>query len=159
MKLFLSLGLMSLTLLAVGCGSSEVPSASNNGGVVSNSQFVADSDPAGAMPVGQAREKTEDGQEVTLVGLIGGSSKPFVNGLAAFTIVDAKVPYFADDEGCPTPWDYCCETDAVKDNIATIKVVDESGNPVAGDAKELLNVKGFQPRSSKARLGAMTKGT
>ncbi len=44
----------------------------------------------------------------SLSGRIGGSEKPFVDGLAAFTIVDLKVPYCADDEGCPTPWDYCC---------------------------------------------------
>jgi hypothetical protein len=61
--------------------------------------------------------------------------------LAAFTIVDEKVPYCAPDEGCPTPWDYCCETDAVKDNIATIKIVNDAGKPVASDARELLNVK------------------
>jgi hypothetical protein len=73
--------------------------------------------------------------------LIGGSSKPFVDGLAAFTIVDPKVPYCAADEGCPTPWDYCCQTEAVKENIATIKVVDEAGKAIAGNAKELLKVK------------------
>lgn len=140
MKMFCSLGMMSMALLAVGCGSSDVTTTTNNGGTIAKSQYVADSEPAGAMPVGEAREKTEDGQEVTLVGLIGGSSEPFVDGLAAFTIVDPKVPYCAADEGCATPWDYCCETDAVKDNIATIKVVDESGKPVVGDAKELLNV-------------------
>ncbi len=69
------------------------------------------------MPVGEARAKSENGQEVTLVGRIGGSSKPFVEGLAAFTIVDPKVPHCAKEEGCPTPWDYCCETDAVKETL------------------------------------------
>ena len=75
------------------------------------------------------------------MGLIGGSSEPFVKGLAAFTIVDPKVPYCAAEEGCPTPWDYCCETDAVKQNIATVKIVDVSGKPVTQDAREFLNVK------------------
>ena len=78
---------------------------------------------------------------MTLVGLIGGSSDPFVDGMAAFTIVDAKVPYCAADEGCPTPWDYCCQTEAVKENIATVKIVDESGKPVMSDARKLLKVK------------------
>ena len=58
--------------------------------------------------------------EVVLVGRIGGSEAPFVDGLAAFTIVDAKVPPCSAEEGCETPWDYCCEQDAVKDNIATL---------------------------------------
>ena len=141
MKMFLSFSLLSFTLLAVGCGSPEVANVTNEVGTQAKSQYVADNEPVDAMPVGEARETVADGQEVTLVGLIGGSSKPFVEGLAAFTIVDPKVPYCAADEGCPTPWDYCCKTDAVKVNIATIKVVDESGKPVVGNAKEMLNVK------------------
>ncbi|WP_153556304.1 hypothetical protein [Roseimaritima sediminicola] len=103
--------------------------------------YVVDSEPAGAIPVGEAREAVEDEQAVTLVGTIGGSAEPFVDGLAAFTIVDPKVPYCAEEEGCPTPWDYCCTQDQVKDNIATVKIVDDSGNPVASGARELLGVK------------------
>ena len=40
--------------------------------------------------MGEARNAVEDEQKVTLVGTIGGSSDPFVDGLAAFTIVDSK---------------------------------------------------------------------
>jgi hypothetical protein len=132
MKKIYALVLSSLTLFAAGCGPTKVASDGVESGVDSKSQYLVTTEPADAMPVGEAREKTEDGQEVTLVGLIGGSSKPFVDGLAAFTIVDPKVPYCADD--------YCCQTAAVKENIATIKVVDEAGKAVTGNAKELLNV-------------------
>ena len=141
MRMILSLGLLISVLFAVGCGPAKVATVSNEAGSQSSSKYVATVEPAGAIPVGEAREKAEDGHEVTLVGLIGGSSKPFVDGLAAFTIVDAKVPYCADEEGCPTPWDYCCQTAAVKENIATIKFVDEAGKLVSGDAKAMLNVK------------------
>ncbi|TWU22399.1 hypothetical protein Pla52o_34550 [Novipirellula galeiformis] len=140
----LSLCLLGLGLLASGCTPSEVASGPDAGDASSSavsSQFVVDSEPEGAIPVGEARQSIQDEEAVTLVGLIGGSSNPFVDGLAAFTIVDAKVPYCAPEEGCPTPWDYCCETDAVKDNIATVKLVDATGKPVANDARELLNVK------------------
>jgi hypothetical protein len=61
--------------------------------------------------------------------------------MAAFTIVDPKVPHCAPEEGCPTPWDYCCTQDEVKGNIATIKIVDKDGNPVSKDAGPLLGVK------------------
>jgi hypothetical protein len=91
--------------------------------------------------VGIARKESENGQEITLLGRIGGSSEPFIDGLAAFTIVDPNVPYCADDEGCPTPWDYCCETDAVKSNIATVKIVDTSGKPIQQSAKSLIPLK------------------
>lgn len=134
--------LLSTLALVVGCGTSDVsePSASSQPSA-EGAQFVATTEPDNAVPVGTARESTEDEQEVTLVGRIGGSSEPFVEGLAAFTIVDPKVPYCSADEGCPTPWDYCCTQDQVKDNIATVKVVDGEGKPVTGDARQLLGVK------------------
>lgn len=135
---------MVVGVLAVfaGCSSSDVAQDSESAaGVPGESKYVAMSEPAGAMPVGEAREAVENEQAVTLVGMIGGSSEPFVDGLAAFTIVDPKVPHCSPDEGCPTPWDYCCTQDQVKGNIATVKVVDESGSPVSGDARRLLGVK------------------
>lgn len=145
MKLIVYLSLSALVLLSAGCKDgtrvAEGPSHNRYDLDSGKTQYEAETEPVGAIPVGEAREKTEDGKDVTLVGLIGGSSEPFVKGLAAFTIVDPKVPYCAPDEGCPTPWDYCCETDAVKQNIATVKIVDDSGKPVTQDAREFLNIK------------------
>ncbi len=141
MRIFLVLTLIGFGMLSVGCEAPKVATKTNAGSASPSTKFLLDAEPDGALAVGDARVATVDGQDVTLVGLIGGSSKPFVDGLAAFTIVDVKVPYCAADEGCPTPWDYCCESDAVKDNIATIKIVDEKGSPVVADARELLNVK------------------
>lgn len=127
--------------MLIGCGDADDSAASTNATVEANPMFVLTAEPADAMPVGEARESVEDQQDVILVGTIGGSPEPFVDGLAAFTIVDTKVPYCADEEGCPTPWDFCCTQDQVKDNIATIKIVDEAGKPVAEDARQLLGVK------------------
>lgn len=125
----------------IGCGGSEDPAASSAAGPGEGTAFLASSEPAGAVAVGEARKSAKDQQDVVLVGRIGGSEKPFVDGIAAFTIVDPKVPYCHEDEGCPTPWDYCCEQNQVKENIATVKVVDVKGTPVAKDARELLGVK------------------
>ncbi|MEO1529018.1 MAG: hypothetical protein AAFX06_26655 [Planctomycetota bacterium] len=123
----------------IGCGQPEqnvaLPKVDDAG-----KQFVLASEPSGAVAVGEARQSVESEQSVTLVGLIGGSRDPFVDGVAAFTIVDQSVPFCAPDEGCPTPWDYCCKQDQVKDNIVTVKMVDESGGPIAKDARELLGV-------------------
>ncbi len=142
----LNLLCVGLVLAVAGCKDNsttmtEGPSQNRYETSSANTQYEATIEPAGAVPVGDARETSEDGQEITLVGVIGGSSKPFVEGLAAFTVVDPKVPYCSPDEGCATPWDYCCTQDQVKDNLATIKIVDESGNPVSQDAREFLNVK------------------
>lgn len=126
---------------AVGC--SESPNEAKPTAVEAKpaKSYVVDAEPAGALAVGDARESATDDAEIVVVGRIGGSEQPFVDGLAAFTIVDPKVPHCAAEENCPTPWDYCCEQNLVKDNIATIKIVDEAGKPVAQDAKKLLGVK------------------
>lgn len=137
------LGLGTIVAGLSGCGGGDTPppTASNSSGRSSqHNTYVADSEPAGAVPVGEARQSVEDEEEVTLVGRVGGSAKPFVDGVAAFTIVDLDVPHCSADEGCPTPWDYCCTQNQVKENIAVVKVVDEQGKPVAQDARRLLEV-------------------
>ncbi|QDS88256.1 hypothetical protein EC9_24460 [Rosistilla ulvae] len=128
--------------VVVGCG--EAPTAEGPDAAevaAASALYVAEAEPEGAVGVGEARESVESEQAVTLVGTIGGSRKPFVEGMAAFTIVDPKVPFCSADEGCPTPWDYCCTQPQVKENIATVKVVDADGGPVSYDARKLLNVK------------------
>ena len=125
----------------VGCSSSDDAQDAETNTASVDSRYLADSEPAGAMPVGDARVSVKDAESVTLVGRIGGSTEPFVEGLAAFTIVDLKVPHCPPEEGCPTPWDYCCTQDQVKDNIATVKIVDDAGSPVGDDARKLLGVK------------------
>lgn len=135
---------MLVVAVAVVAGCSESQTATGPDAAemsAASALYVAETEPEGAVPVGEARGSVENDQAVTLVGTIGGSMKPFVEGLAAFTIVDPKVPYCSPEEGCPTPWDYCCTQADVKENIATVKVVDDAGAPVALDARKLLNVK------------------
>lgn len=122
----------------IGCSSESAPSAATS---TPDSNYLVSSEPQGAVAVGDARSSVKDDQEVVLVGRIGGSADPFVDGVAAFTIVDSKVPHCSADEGCPTPWDYCCEQDQVQNNIAVVKVVGAHGKPVAQDARKLLGVK------------------
>lgn len=122
-----------------GCNSESTPPSTAQS--TPTSAYLVSSEPRGAVAVGDARDSVKDDQEVVLVGRIGGSAEPFVNGVAAFTIVDSKVPHCTAEEGCPTPWDYCCEQDQVKDNIAVVKVVDAQGKPVSQDARALLGVK------------------
>jgi hypothetical protein len=122
-------------------GCAEKKPADTADSTAADAAYIAASEPAGAVGVGDARANVKDEEDVVLVGRIGGSQKPFVDGIAAFTIVDPKVPYCAPDEGCPTPWDYCCEQGEVKNNIAMIKIVDQDGNPVSKDAGPLLGVK------------------
>ena len=135
-------GMVCLSVVVIGfigCKGDNEATVGNASKV--NSLYVATNEPSGAIPIGQARSSAKNDESIVLVGHIGGSMKPFVEGLAAFTIVDPKVPYCAAAEGCPTPWDYCCEQNAVKENVAMVKVVDDSGTVVSSDARKLLGVR------------------
>lgn len=135
------LSLLAAALFAGGLTGCSSENATSTAQSTPDSTYVVSSEPQGAVAVGDARESVKNDEEVVLVGRIGGSAEPFVDGIAAFTIVDPKVPHCAPDEGCPTPWDYCCTQDQVKDNIAVVKVVDAQGKPVSQDARALLGIK------------------
>ncbi|MBM82617.1 MAG: hypothetical protein CMJ78_18800 [Planctomycetaceae bacterium] len=100
-------------------------------------------EPDGAADVIKAREQSKDGEEVILVGRIGGGENPWIEGRAAFTVVDGSLKACSDIPGddCPIPWDYCCETDKLPPSTALVKVVDDSGSLIKTDAKKLLDVK------------------
>ena len=108
-------------------------------------KYVLASEPAGAKPVKAVRSDAKDGDPVVIVGHIGGDKKPWVEGRASFWIVDPSIKPCPPDEGCPTPWDCCCEPkETLRQAMATIKFVDEQGQTVAVDARELLGLKESQ---------------
>ncbi|MBL8850846.1 MAG: hypothetical protein JNG89_14285 [Planctomycetaceae bacterium] len=99
-------------------------------------------EPAGAQEVTAVRTDAADGDKVVVVGRIGGDVNPWVDGRAAFSLVDNSVRACSDIPGdaCPTPWDYCCETDKLKTGKMLVKFVDDGGQLIASDARELLGV-------------------
>jgi len=88
------------------------------------------------------RSDAVDGDQVVVVGRIGGDVNPWVQGRAAFSLVDNSIRACSDipGDGCPTPWDYCCETDKLKAGKILVKFVDDGGQLIASDARELLGV-------------------
>jgi len=124
-----------------GCsGQPESPSDASGG-----SEYLLSAEPSGAKEVLQAISDAVDNEEVVVVGRIGGEVNPWVEGLAAFSIVDRKLKACSDIEGdnCPTPWDYCCETDLGK-SMTLVEIVDGNGNTVKADARQLLKLKELQ---------------
>jgi hypothetical protein len=93
-----------------------------------------------------AKEAAKDQDEIVMVGRIGGDVNPWIEGQAAFLIVDSalKPCNEKDDDACPTPWDYCCDVDDLPANKAMVKVVDAGGKTVATDARTLLGLKELQ---------------
>ncbi|TWT57288.1 hypothetical protein KOR42_06470 [Thalassoglobus neptunius] len=117
----------------------EAPVAPSEAG----EQYFLTEEPADALDVIEAREATQSDEEVVVFGQIGGSHEPFVDGRAMFTVVDDSLESCNEIPGdsCSTPWDYCCETPKLKGATALVKVVDENGDPIKTDARELLGVR------------------
>lgn len=139
-------GLMALSLV-IGCSDDATTTSDDRGAptpsAVDGTKFLLTAKPENASDVIKVRKDAGDGDEVVIMGRIGGSENPWIEGRAAFTIVDGSLKACSDipGDGCPIPWDYCCETDKLPTSTAFVKVVDDNGDIVKADARELLAVK------------------
>lgn len=143
-RYFVLLPLVGGLFAVAGCAEkASTKSDSPTSQAVDGSKFLLSEEPDGAADVIKVREESKDGDDVVLVGRIGGGENPWIDGRAAFSIVDGSLKACSDIPGddCPKPWDYCCETHKLPAATALIKVVDESGAIVKADAKSLLNVR------------------
>ncbi|MDA7978532.1 MAG: hypothetical protein MPJ50_07155 [Pirellulales bacterium] len=135
-RTFLIACLMS-AMFAAGCGDDpqETTIASN----VDVSQYFLAAEPENPINIHDAFKADNDGEEITLVGRIGGSPDPWVEGRASFTLTDMSKLPCADDHNCPTPWDYCCSGD-LSEFMASVKISDE-GKTVNADARTAFGLK------------------
>lgn len=142
--------LMTSCLISIGCGSGNDSKTKSEGPAYDGSKFLAKSDITGATEVTEARESVKNSDDIIIVGRIGGSLDPWVAGRAAFSIVDRSLKSCIDGtpEGescsCQTPWDYCCETDKLKDAMALVKFVENNGKVVDHDARKIFGIKELQ---------------
>ena len=134
-------------LLLAGCGRAPpVAEGPPPAAKVDGSRYRLNAEPPGGENVIPLRESAGDQQEVIVVGRIGGSANPWVDGRAAFSIVDTSLEACSDrkDDPCPQPWDYCCETDRLAKAKALVKFVDGQGRLLPADARELFSLKELQ---------------
>lgn len=128
-------------LCIVGCAEPEVVVEKYD-----SSKFILSAAPEGALDVTAAREAVKDKDEVVIRGRIGGSLDPWVQGTAAFTIVDPALRACSDETpdgetcSCKTPWDYCCETPQLPNAMALVKFVDADGKVIKHSARENFGV-------------------
>jgi hypothetical protein len=155
-----------LAVLLAGCGSSQTETSVSNA-ASDGSKYLLSSEPSGAQDVKVLLESAQDGDDVTVVGRIGGDENPWIDGQAAFDVADLSLTPCNEIEGdnCPKPWDYCCEPE--RDAHRTVvMVVDERGHVVRVGAKELLNlqelqtvvVRGKATRDSAGNLSVLATG-
>jgi hypothetical protein len=145
---------LAVAIFPTGCGQGIKPTgaetpARDEGGA----RYLLGEEPPGAMTVLAARKECKDGDDVVVMGRIGGEVKPWIEGRAGFWIVDGSLKSCdQNNESCPTPWDYChMPKEELRPNLATVKVVDEQGRTVPVDARKLLGVKELQTVVVKGR--------
>lgn len=131
-------------LLAIGCGSSSPPVGltqltSTTDDAPPSAEHLLTVAPEKSVNVADAREEAADDSEIALRGRVGGDENPFVDGMAAFSIVDMKCKP-CEEDGCKTPWDYCCSPELAS-HKALVKIVDGKGAVVGRDARKLLGIK------------------
>ena len=156
MSRYAKLVVFALTLgslaLAMGC-KPPLPTANPVPPPAGVSMYFLTEEPAAAKSVFAAKKSVQDGEEVTLVGRIGGSHSPFVAGRASFTVVDVSLVPCNErpDDLCITPWDYCCDKDRLPEATAVVKIVDADGKTIAKDAQKDLGMKELQTVTVKGK--------
>ena len=136
--------LLTFAAALTGCGGSSTPdgAVSATTASINGDQFLLADEPDGAIGVIEARDTAEDGQPIVIVGRIGGAANPWIEGRAAFTLLDASMALVADgaesEEG-EICLDDCCAEERGK-CTTLVKVVDADGKLVAADSRKLLGV-------------------
>lgn len=124
-----------LCLCSAGCiGSSTTETA-----IADNRQFTLASEPPGACDVMDFRDQAKDGQLVVVLGRVGGGVKPWIDGRAAFLLVDERVSASCDDDQCEEDCVQCAQQ--LAEATTLVKFVDEQGKVLPVDARALLGVK------------------
>ncbi len=163
---------LCVTLLLTGCSDSDSDSANVESPTYDASKFVLAAEPDGGQDVMAARESAKDQDDVVVIGRIGGGLNPWVEGRAAFQIVDASLIACSDEKedgepcSCKTPWDYCCETDKLPGAMALVQFVETDGSVVKADARQAFDleelqtvvVKGKAKRDDAGNLTVLASG-
>ncbi len=146
MRQKLTTWMLLLLVLLAGCNSQTADRSGDSTMSVDASQWLLSAEPAGARDVIAVRESATNNEEIVIRGRIGGSANPWIEGRAAFSIVDPALKACNQIEGdtCSQPWDYCCETAMLPTATALVKFTDDRGTLINVDARELLQLTELQ---------------
>lgn len=133
---------VGLALAAAGCGHSGEAAAvgARPAADVESAAYRLTEEPSGARDLAAVYADAEDGDDVVVAGRVGGRGSPWVENLAAFTVVDpAAAPRTSC---CPDP---NCGTAPGEHTVqALVRVVDAGGQIVAVDSRQLLGIEASQ---------------
>lgn len=153
------IALLMVISFVAGCAQSSVSATTPE---TKRSEIRLAKEPRGAIGVLDARKMDVDGQELTLVGRVGGVPNPWIQGYASFIISDLKAPDALKHQhahGCDCK--FCKQKHRAADSIAVVEIVDAGGRVVRTNAQQLLGLKTghvvvVQGRARVDSLGCMT---
>lgn len=109
------------------------------------SSLMLSTAPEKAQTIAQVRQSVEVGKSITLSGKVIGHNTPFIDGMAMMVIGDPDKLTSCDlkhGDRCSTPWDVCCDDpEDIKNNIATIQVLDANGELIKQGLKGCQGLK------------------
>jgi len=152
-----------LPFFALAACSESSPSASSQPSA-DGAAWLLGAEPTGARAVAEAKASAVEGDRVVLRGRIGGRPQPVSGESPVFTVMDLALPYCGQetDDGCPTPWDYCCETpEAITASSATVQVAGAADGAIAKNLApldEVVVVGTVGPRPSESVLTIRAEG-
>jgi hypothetical protein len=119
---------------ATGCAHSTADEATG----VQNNKYQLAAEPAGALDVMDVREQAKDGEPVVILGRIGGGVKPWIDGRAAFLLVDERILPSCTDEKCDENCQHCALE--LAEATTMVKFLGEDGKVLPVDARTLLGL-------------------
>jgi hypothetical protein len=139
MKSLMTLAVVTLVLSsALGCGETTTSQGPSAEGM----KYLLNEEPTGAVGVSQVVASIDDGQPVVVKGHIGGANNPWIEGRAAFVILDTSKVVVGNGQDSGEQQiclDDCCAADRAS-CTTLVKLVDAGGKVVNTDARELLGV-------------------
>ena len=130
----LALGAVCCLAAAGGCAQSSAERTAQ----VQNTKYHLAAEPIGALDVLDIREKAQDGQPVVVLGRVGGGVKPWIDGRAAFLLVDERVAPTCTDEKCDENCPVCAQE--LAEATTMVKFLGDDGKVLAVDARNLLGL-------------------
>ena len=135
-----SMGVACAAMIVVGCGQPSGPTSEQLR--AERDKFLLKAEPSGAVGVLDARESLPSTGSVVMVGKIGGTGQPWVDGKAAFVIVDpscgadAEHCHHGPDDNCP----FCAKKQPQSDSLAIVQFVDDRGELLPYGAQSLFEL-------------------
>lgn len=148
-------------VLATGCAKS--PANATAAGATANVHLSQE--PVGAIEILDAKDEAKHGEPIVLVGRLGGGLKPWIDGRAAFLLVDTRIlPSCAEGEQCEADCPDCSKEMLAAS--AMVKFLGDDGKVLPVDARELLDaeeestivVQGIASRDASGNLSIEAEG-